>query len=73
VDPLLAAPGVSCPHCGWLGPEGTFCPVHEQSRPEEDVVERAREAALMQSATLVAVRHHDELKALGGIAAVLRF
>jgi hypothetical protein len=73
VEPRLAAPGVSCPQCGWLGPEGTFCPVHEQSRPEEDVVERAREAALMQSATLVAVRHHEELRALGGIAAVLRF
>lgn len=73
VEPLLAAPGVSCPQCGWLGVEGTFCPVHEQARPEEDVVERAREAALLQSAALVPVRHQDELKPLGAIAAVLRF
>jgi peptide chain release factor subunit 1 len=73
VEPLLATPGVSCGQCGWLGPEGAFCPVHEEAVPEEDVVQRAREAALLQSADLVAVRHHDELKALAGIAAVLRF
>jgi peptide subunit release factor 1 (eRF1) len=72
-DPGLAAPGVRCPRGDWLGPEGTVCPLHEIAEPEQDIVERAREAALMQAAVLVAVRHHDDLGPLGGIAAVLRF
>jgi peptide chain release factor subunit 1 len=73
VEPRLEAPGVRCPRCGWLGTEGAVCPLHEEAEAEDDVVERAREAALGQSATVVAVRHHPDLGPVGGIGAVLRF
>jgi peptide chain release factor subunit 1 len=73
VESGLAVPGVRCPRCGWLGTEGMDCPVHEEGEPEEDVIERAREAALTQAAALVAVRHQQDLGPLGRIAAVLRF
>jgi hypothetical protein len=39
----------------------------------EDVVERAIEKAIEQSADVIAVRHHDDLGPLGGIGAVLRY
>jgi peptide chain release factor subunit 1 len=45
----------------------------EQGEPADDVVEPAIEKAIEQSATVMVVRHHDDLAPLGGIGAVLRF
>ena len=45
----------------------------EQGEPVEDIVEPAIEKAIEQSASALVVRHHDDLKTLGGIGAVLRF
>ena len=45
----------------------------EELQRRDDVVESAMERALEQSAEVVVVRHHDDLKAVGSIAAVLRF
>ncbi|MDX6672029.1 MAG: hypothetical protein QOI91_2392 [Solirubrobacteraceae bacterium] len=72
----LSAAGVSCPRCGWLGveAEGDECPL--DGTPVErrgDVVEDAIEAAVLQSAQPLVVRHHDDLQRHGGIAALLRF
>ena len=39
----------------------------------EDVIEPAIESALAQSAEVLTVRHDDELRPLGSIAALLRF
>jgi hypothetical protein len=41
--------------------------------PVEDMVERAIEKAIEQSAEVVGVRHHEDLGPLGGIGAVLRY
>jgi peptide chain release factor subunit 1 len=70
----LAAPGVVCPSCGWVGVEGTGCPVDETPLEQhDDIVESAVQLAIMQSADVIAVRHHDDLEGRGSIAAVLRF
>jgi peptide chain release factor subunit 1 len=39
----------------------------------DDVVELAIEKAIEQSADVIGVRHHDDLRPLGGIGAVLRY
>ncbi len=39
----------------------------------DDIVERAIEKAIEQSAEVMGVRHHDDLGPLGGIGAVLRY
>jgi peptide chain release factor subunit 1 len=41
--------------------------------PVDDIVERAIEKAIEQSAEVIGVRHHDDLGPLGGIGAVLRY
>jgi peptide chain release factor subunit 1 len=41
--------------------------------PVDDMVERAIEKAIEQSAEVIGVRHHDDLGPLGGIGAVLRY
>jgi peptide chain release factor subunit 1 len=69
----FAAEGVSCPRCGWLGVAADSCPVDGGDLEHGDVVERAIEAAVLQDADVVFVGHFDDLGALGGIAAVLRF
>jgi peptide chain release factor subunit 1 len=53
---------------GLLLPEGA-----DQGEPVDDIVEPAIEKAIEQSASAMVVRHHDDLVALGGIGAVLRF
>ena len=68
------APGVACPRDGWLGVEGTECPVDGSPLERRDnIVENAVEAALLQSAEALVVRHHEGLGPLGNIGAVLRF
>jgi peptide chain release factor subunit 1 len=68
------APGVACPRDGWLGTDGTECPVDGTPLERRDnIVEDAVEAALLQSAEALVVRHHEDLGPLGNIGAVLRF
>jgi peptide subunit release factor 1 (eRF1) len=70
----LAAPGVVCPHDGWIGAEGSTCPVDGTPLEQrDDVVENAVQLAITQSAEVIAVRHYDDLDGKGSIAAVLRF
>jgi peptide chain release factor subunit 1 len=72
----FAAPGTLCPSCGWVaGAEERTCPVDgTELEPLDDVTEAAIELAIQQSAEVLPVRHKtDELEALGGIAALLRF
>jgi peptide chain release factor subunit 1 len=77
LDERFAAPGTSCPECGWLGPGGErTCPVdgHELEQ-QEDLTEAAIELTLQQSAEILAVRRRrEELEErAGGVAALLRF
>lgn len=71
----FSARGVECPACGWLGPEGhSSCPADETPvEKRDDLVERAAERALQQSAEVLVVRRHEDLGPLGRIGAVLRF
>jgi peptide chain release factor subunit 1 len=75
LEERLAAPGVVCPRCGWLGPHGVGeCPVDGTAvERREDLVELVVERALQQSAEVRRVRHHDDLAGHGGIGALLRF
>ena len=81
VETLLLADGFSatggvCPRCGWLGPERLdTCPADGNAMERrEDIGEVAIGRALAQSATVRIARHFgEELRGLGGIAAVLRF
>jgi peptide chain release factor subunit 1 len=70
----LRAAGVQCPRCGWLGAQARACPVDGGPLEQrENIVENAVEAAILQSAEALAVRHHGDLARYGGIGAVLRF
>ena len=70
----LQAPGVACPRCGWLGTAGERCPVDGGDlRMRDSVVEDAVQAAIAQSADVLALHDRNELGPLGGIAATLRF
>jgi peptide chain release factor subunit 1 len=77
LDERFAAPGATCPECGWLGPEGErTCPVDGRELEQlEDLTEAAIELTLQQSAEILAVRRRrEELeRRAGGIAALLRF
>jgi peptide chain release factor subunit 1 len=71
----FGAPGVVCKECGWAGVDAAQCPVDAgELERRDDIMERAIELALMQSAEVLPVRHHeDELDQHGSIAAMLRF
>src|SRR5919204_2779747 len=70
----LTAPGVVCPHDGWIGAEGSTCPVDETPLEQrDDIIENAVQLAITQSAEVIAVRYHDDLDGRGSIAALLRF
>jgi peptide chain release factor subunit 1 len=77
LDERFAAPGTSCPECGWLGPGGErTCPVDGRELEQlEDLTEAAIELTLQQSAEILAVRRRrEELEErAGGVAALLRF
>jgi peptide chain release factor subunit 1 len=75
VDAGFAAPGVSCPTCGWLGTgETAACPADGTATERRgDVVEAAVERALTQAADVHVLRDRPELASHGRIAAVLRF
>jgi peptide subunit release factor 1 (eRF1) len=69
------AKGVVCPSDGWAGVSGSRCPLDgTKLERRDDILERALELALGQSAEALAVRHQDEqIRELGGVAAILRF
>jgi hypothetical protein len=71
----FTAPGVCCPACGWLGPQGIeSCPADgTATQQRDDIVERMVERALEQSADVLVVRRHPDLGPLGHVGAVLRF
>ncbi len=71
----FTAPGFECPRCGRLGTSDAPCPADGAApEPREDIVERAVERALDQSAEVLAVRHQaSELVQHGPIAALLRY
>jgi peptide chain release factor subunit 1 len=76
VEILLVARGFSAggfedPATGMLYAVPEDAP--EPVEPVEDVVERAIEKAIEQSASVIGVRHHEDLGPLGGIGAVLRY
>jgi peptide chain release factor subunit 1 len=77
VDERFAAPGTTCPECGWLGPDGErTCPVDgTQLEHLDDLTDAAIELTLQQSAEILAVRRRREelQERAGGIAAMLRF
>ena len=74
-DAGFAARGVSCPTCGWLGPEAVrTCPADGSATVGRgDVVETAVERALTQAAEVHVLRDRPELASHGHVAAVLRF
>jgi peptide chain release factor subunit 1 len=67
--------GVQCMECGWLGLAGETCPADGSATTElDDLTDAAIEAALHQSAELLAIRHEREaIDARGGAGALLRF
>lgn len=68
------AAGVVCPRDGWLGVAEDACPLDgEATERRDDVLEPALQAALAQSASVLVVRHHDDLERHGSIAALLRY
>ncbi|HEY7633556.1 MAG TPA: Vms1/Ankzf1 family peptidyl-tRNA hydrolase [Thermoleophilaceae bacterium] len=70
----LSAPGVTCPACGWVGAEGSTCPVDGTELDQRaDIIETAVQLAITQSAEVIPVHHHEDLDGRGSIAAVLRF
>jgi peptide chain release factor subunit 1 len=77
LDERFAAPGASCPECGWLGPGGErTCPVDGRELVQlDDLTEAAIELTLQQSAEILAVRRRREelQERAGGVAALLRF
>jgi len=70
----LVAPGVECPACGWLGPEGRdTCPADDTQTQRRDDVVAALGRAAEQDAAVLFLHERDDVRANGGIAAVLRF
>jgi peptide chain release factor subunit 1 len=75
IEPGLEHPGVVCPRCRWAAAEerGT-CPVDgEQMKHHPNLVEWAVEFAVEQGATVLPLRHHNDLSDHDGIGAALRF
>ena len=76
LDQQLEAPGALCPTCGLLWPATERrCPADGTGlETRDDITEQAIELALLQAADVLPMRRHvDELRARGGIAALLRF
>jgi peptide subunit release factor 1 (eRF1) len=75
IEEGFTAPGSVCASCGYAtARDGAACPADGgELRPRDDIVETAIELALAQSAQVLVVRHHDDLREHGSIGAVLRF
>jgi peptide chain release factor subunit 1 len=70
-----SAPGVHCPRCGWLGGDGSECPVcGGETEAVADVVESGVEKALRQSARVETLSFLDGRGSpLPDVGALLRF
>lgn len=74
VQDAFRARGSHCPECGLLAAAADSCPVDGSAlETAEDIVELAVARALGQSADVIFLRYHDDLKPLGSIGAILRF
>jgi peptide chain release factor subunit 1 len=76
IDDTRSEPGRICPACGLLGTAGAAtCPADGTATDEvEDLREPAIELALQQDAAVLPIRRRtDQLRAAGGMAALLRF
>src|SRR5215217_1452407 len=78
VELLLVARGMTAegfcdPATGLLYATADDMPEGTEAKPVPDIIEKALEKALEQSAEIIGIRHHDDLGPLGGIGAVLRF
>jgi peptide chain release factor subunit 1 len=78
VETLLLARGMSAsgfcdPQTGLLYATAEMLPRGATDAPVADVVEKAIEKAIEQSAEVIGVRYHDDLGPLGGIGAILRY
>ena len=73
VQDNFRAEGYVSPRADFLSAEQGASPTGDELQKRDDVVESAMERALEQSAEVVVVRHHEDLKAVDSIAAVLRF
>jgi len=71
--PGMAASGFCDPDTGLLYASSKQLPRGATDAPVADVVEKAIEKAIEQSAEVIGIRHHDDLGPLGGIGAVLRY
>jgi peptide chain release factor subunit 1 len=69
----MTAEGVCDPATGLLYAGADELPEGAEAKPVADIVEKALERALEQSAEIIGIRYHDDLGPLGGIGAVLRF
>jgi len=75
IEDGFTAPGSVCASCGYVtARDGGECPADGgQLQPRGDIIEHAIELALAQSAEVLVVCHHDDLRQHGSIGAVLRF
>ena len=73
VERGLSAAGFCDPATGLLYATPEEVPDGATATPVSDVVEKAIERAIEQSAEVMGIRHHDDLGPLGGIGAVLRY
>jgi peptide chain release factor subunit 1 len=69
----LSAAGVCDPATGLLYARVEDVPDGATATPVVDIVEKAIEKAIEQSAEVIGIRYHDDLGPLGGIGAVLRY
>src|SRR5215217_4485729 len=69
----LDAPGVCDPDTGLLYATPEEVPDGATAVPLPDIVEKAIERAIEQSAEVIGIRFHEDLGPLGGIGAVLRY
>ena len=69
----LDAPGLCDPATGLLYATPEDVPDGATATPVTDIVEKAIEKAIEQSAEIIGIRFHEDLGPLGGIGAVLRY
>jgi len=70
----LRASGVVCTRCDWIGAAGESCPLDGAPlEPRVNILQEVVQAAVSQSAEILALRDRPELAPFGGIAATLRF
>jgi peptide chain release factor subunit 1 len=75
LEPGIERPGAVCPRCRWASADDVrTCPVDgEAMQPHPNLIEWAVEVAVAGDATIMPLRHHNDLADHDGIAAALRF